>query len=294
MESKNISAQINVEFTESTTRKNIESGEEIKTLFGKIKKFFSDLKTVAFTGSYNDLTNKPLYAASASAGGTATKALGDKNGSDIAETYFKNKGGTVSGAMTVANQNANVFEIQRTATIYNAVAIKFSLTDGSSIVNVGTAGFTPQKRFQVKHGDYTLTAPPKTGTIALTSDVNSCIKASNSGKLLYSGEISSASGTVSIENLSAYNALLICTDGVGISGIAGGLSGLLPVAYLKTGGSIKLFGTIPSSASAANNITYITEAAGYITAAIPADTPESLNIAQSVGKIGKVKIYSIV
>ncbi len=156
MESKNISAQINVEFTESTTRKNIESGEEIKTLFGKIKKFFSDLKTVAFTGSYNDLTNKPLYAASASAGGTATKALGDKNGSDIAETYFKNKGGTVSGAMTVANQNANVFEIQRTATIYNAVAIKFSLTDGSSIVNVGTAGFTPQKRFQVKHGDYTL------------------------------------------------------------------------------------------------------------------------------------------
>jgi len=294
MESKNISAQINVEFTESATRKNIESGEEIKTLFGKIKKFFSDLKTVAFTGSYNDLTNKPLYAASASAGGTATKALGDKNGSDIAETYFKNKGGTVSGAMTVANQNANVFEIQRTATIYNAVAVKFSLTDGSSIVNVGTAGFTPQKRFQVKHGDYTLTAPPKTGTIALTSDVNSCIKASNSGKLLYSGEISSASGTVSIENLSAYNALLICTDGVGISGIAGGLSGLLPVAYLKTGGSIKLFGTIPSSASAANNITYITEAAGYITAAIPADTPESLNIAQSVGKIGKVKIYSIV
>lgn len=294
MESKNISAQINVEFTESATRKNIESGEEIKTLFGKIKKFFSDLKTVAFTGSYNDLTNKPLYAASASAGGTATKALGDKNGSDIAETYFKNKGGTVSGAMTVANQNANVFEIQRTATIYNAVAVKFSLTDGSSIVNVGTAGFTPQKRFQVKHGDYTLTAPPKTGTIALTSDVNSCIKTSNSGKLLYSGEISSASGTVSIENLSAYNALLICTDGVGISGIAGGLSGLLPVAYLKTGGSIKLFGTIPSSASAANNITYITEAAGYITAAIPADTPESLNITQSVGKIGKVKIYSIV
>ena len=88
--------------------------------------------------------------------------------------------------------------------------------------------------------------------------------------------------------------MLICTDGVGISGIAGGLSGLLPVAYLKTSGSIKLFGTIPSSASTANNITYITEAAGYITAAIPADTPESLNITQSVGKIGKVKIYSIV
>ena len=46
-------------FTEASTRVNITSGETLSTLFGKIKKFFTDLKTVAFTGSYTDLSNKP-------------------------------------------------------------------------------------------------------------------------------------------------------------------------------------------------------------------------------------------
>ena len=49
----------NPEFTESSERANIASGESIPTLFGKIKKFFTDLKTVAFSGSYTDLSNKP-------------------------------------------------------------------------------------------------------------------------------------------------------------------------------------------------------------------------------------------
>lgn len=46
-------------FTEASTRVNITSGETLSTLFGKIKKFFTDLNTVAFTGSYTDLSNKP-------------------------------------------------------------------------------------------------------------------------------------------------------------------------------------------------------------------------------------------
>ena len=46
-------------FAELGTRSNIVSGETLSTLFGKIKKFFADLKTVAFTGSYTDLSNKP-------------------------------------------------------------------------------------------------------------------------------------------------------------------------------------------------------------------------------------------
>lgn len=46
-------------FSEASTRANILSGESFATLFGKIKKFFSDLKAVAFSGSYNDLSDKP-------------------------------------------------------------------------------------------------------------------------------------------------------------------------------------------------------------------------------------------
>ena len=46
-------------FLEADARENIVSGEKLSSIFGKIKKWFSDLKTVAFTGSYNDLTNRP-------------------------------------------------------------------------------------------------------------------------------------------------------------------------------------------------------------------------------------------
>jgi len=55
-------------FTEASTRSNIASGETISTLFGKIKKWFSDLKTVAFSGSYNDLNDKLTTADEEDAG----------------------------------------------------------------------------------------------------------------------------------------------------------------------------------------------------------------------------------
>lgn len=48
------------EFTEAESRENIITGETVPTLFGKIKKWFADLKNVAFTGSYNDLDDKPV------------------------------------------------------------------------------------------------------------------------------------------------------------------------------------------------------------------------------------------
>ena len=40
-------------------RTNLTTGEKLAVSLGKIKKFLSDLKTVAFTGSYADLTEKP-------------------------------------------------------------------------------------------------------------------------------------------------------------------------------------------------------------------------------------------
>lgn len=53
-----------VAFQPASKRENILSGETHKVIFGKIKKFFTDLKTVAFTGSYNDLTDLPSYVKS--------------------------------------------------------------------------------------------------------------------------------------------------------------------------------------------------------------------------------------
>lgn len=47
-------------FEEASTRKNISSTDNLSTILGKIKKYFSDLKTVAFTGKYTDLSDKPI------------------------------------------------------------------------------------------------------------------------------------------------------------------------------------------------------------------------------------------
>lgn len=45
--------------SEASTRTNLAVGDTLAVIISKIKKFFSDLKTVAFTGDYNDLSNKP-------------------------------------------------------------------------------------------------------------------------------------------------------------------------------------------------------------------------------------------
>jgi hypothetical protein len=50
---------VTVTFTEAATRTNIATGEKLSVLFSKVKKYFTDLKTVAFTGNYSDLNGTP-------------------------------------------------------------------------------------------------------------------------------------------------------------------------------------------------------------------------------------------
>lgn len=46
-------------FTQASTRENIASGNKLSVIFGKIMKWYTDLKAVAFSGSYDDLSDKP-------------------------------------------------------------------------------------------------------------------------------------------------------------------------------------------------------------------------------------------
>ena len=62
-------------FTQAETRANIASGEKVPTLFGKIAKWFTDLKTGAFATVVNNLTTT---AASTVLDGRQGKALNDK------------------------------------------------------------------------------------------------------------------------------------------------------------------------------------------------------------------------
>ena len=80
-------------FTQASTRANIESGEKLKALFGKIKKWFADMKTVAFTGAYSDLTGTPTIpsvptkvSAFTNDAGYITKAV-----SDLSDYYTKSQ-----------------------------------------------------------------------------------------------------------------------------------------------------------------------------------------------------------
>lgn len=75
-----VDADTAIEFTQAASRVNLVSGESIKTLFGKIMKWFADLKTVAFSGSYNDLSNKPT---SLPANGGNADTVGGKSASAL-------------------------------------------------------------------------------------------------------------------------------------------------------------------------------------------------------------------
>jgi len=78
-----IDGDVEVNFTEAQSRQSLESGESVKTLFGKVKKWLTDLKPVAFSGSYNDLTDKtmtgytkPASTSAITASDTINEAIG--------------------------------------------------------------------------------------------------------------------------------------------------------------------------------------------------------------------------
>lgn len=64
-----IDAENTPTFSEAASRVNlVGSDETMPTILGKIKKWFADLKSVAWSGSYDDLTNKPSLATVATSG----------------------------------------------------------------------------------------------------------------------------------------------------------------------------------------------------------------------------------
>lgn len=58
-------SNVTVAFEAAAKREAPTSGEKLSVLLGKVLKFFSDLKTVAFSGSYKDLSDKPTIPSAA-------------------------------------------------------------------------------------------------------------------------------------------------------------------------------------------------------------------------------------
>ena len=61
-------ANAKVSFSQAATRANINTGETVSTISGKLKKWYADFKTIVWTGSYSDLENKPTLGSAASQG----------------------------------------------------------------------------------------------------------------------------------------------------------------------------------------------------------------------------------
>jgi hypothetical protein len=68
---RNLKGDVNVQFEEPTSRINLDSGSSVKTLFGRISKWLKDLKAVAFSGSYTDLSDKPTIPPATAVKGNA-------------------------------------------------------------------------------------------------------------------------------------------------------------------------------------------------------------------------------
>ena len=67
LESTGNASDMTAAFAQASTRTNLKTGEKISASFGKIMKWFADMKTVAFSGSYSDLSNKPSIPSGAAA-----------------------------------------------------------------------------------------------------------------------------------------------------------------------------------------------------------------------------------
>lgn len=75
-----------IAFTEAETRENIDTGESVKTIFGKIKKWFNDMTVVAFSQVIT--SNEDLMALTKS--GYLADALAVKNQFDVINSKLGN------------------------------------------------------------------------------------------------------------------------------------------------------------------------------------------------------------
>lgn len=128
-----------VAFTEAQTRTNIATGEKLSVICGKIKKFFADLKAVAFSGSYNDLSDTPSLFSGDYNDLTNKPTIPTVNNA----TLTIKQGGTTKGTFT-ANASTDV-EIDLDAGGGGSIPMNdytFLITSASDVINASASSFS--------------------------------------------------------------------------------------------------------------------------------------------------------
>lgn len=224
-----------VEFVAAEVRENIKSGETLRIIFGKLAKLFADLKKVAFTGNYKDLSDKPSMGNAAAYGvannDTTTEEdfVADarivKTHGDEIDVINKNLGGLKfyedsdgnkyavgadsvpkklgSGKIVLKDISLSAYMLHKhsadgysTLSCSNSFAIEL---DNKSKITFGTVSASNAITAQITHGD---------GTVSnYTVNTNTVITLSNTDTLLTLSE--SFNRTVNLNNVSANNNLSI-------------------------------------------------------------------------------------
>ena len=197
-------------FLEESTRTNIASGDKLSLIFGKIKKFFSDLKTVAFTGSYADLSNTPDLSLKADKSlledGNDHFQFGvDANGN---YGYHKTVGGadtvipfktvgTRSGAITTNGTYTAKTDISKDG--YESVTVSVNPNLQSKTVTAGTTNVTVSPDASYDGLSSVVVQPTPSQTKSVTPSTSAQTVTPDSGKYLSSVSV----GAISTQTKSA-------------------------------------------------------------------------------------------
>lgn len=185
MANRNLKGDVNVQFEEPTSRINLDSGSSVKTLFGRISKWLKDLKAVAFSGSYTDLSDKPTIPPATAVKGNAetTYRTGNVNLTpaniglgNVNNTSDANKPISTATQAALDKQQAqvnaalkqtgyNLLKITEDTQTINGVTFTVDKAAGTITAN-GTANQLTffAFRLEISDGEYILTGCPPTGS----------------------------------------------------------------------------------------------------------------------------------
>ena len=158
-------SNVTAKFTAASSRTNIATGEKISVIFGKIAKWLADLKAVAFSGSYTDLTDKPDIPASAE---------------DVGAVGTTGDGSNVTAGFTAASSRTNIATGEKLSVIFGKIA-KW-LADLGSLAfksKVAKADLAEDVQMSLGKADSALQSAPVTSVNGQTGEVTVSVPAAS-------------------------------------------------------------------------------------------------------------------
>jgi hypothetical protein len=158
-------------FTEASTRNNIASGDKLSVIMGKIQKFFNDLKTVAFSGSYTDLTNTPtIPPAQVNSDWNASSGVAEILNKPSSYTPSSHKHGNIQNGGTLQTTDVNIANGDKLVVTDSSNSAKIARTSVTFDGTTTTQALSKKGTFETFSkfsGSYTdLTNKPSLATVA--------------------------------------------------------------------------------------------------------------------------------